>query len=278
MKHLLLTASTLFAHLVCHAQHKDTFEVYFQFNVSKLSKEAQAYIDRLVFKDTLIHGDKLMVLGYADFVGGSSYNDTLSMLRATNVRNYLVQAGFDEKNIKLCVGKGKIDRADNTAKDGYAPDRKVQIIIDREAMAAKPPDPPRPEHKGRIDINKLKVGETFALYDIYFKLNKPELLPQSEPDLGKLLEFMSGNPTVQVQIEGHVCCMGPTEGVDSRYKGRNLSECRAEAIYNYLAEKGINKDRMKFIGLGNNNPIIKNELTEADKQKNRRVEVRILSK
>ncbi len=278
MKHILLIACILFSSLGSYAQHKDTFEVHFRFNVSKLDKEYQTYIDRLVAKDTLRHSDKLMVLGYADFVGGSNYNDTLSMLRATNVRNYLVQAGFDEQNIKLCVGKGKIDRANNTAKDGYAPDRKVQIIIDREAMAIKPPEPLQPEPKGKIDINKLKVGETFALYEIYFKLNKPELLPKSEPDLGKLLEFMSGNPTVQVQIEGHVCCMGPTEGVDSRYKGRNLSECRAEAIYNYLVEKGINKDRMKFVGLGNNDPIVKNELTEADKQKNRRVEVRILSK
>lgn len=275
MKHLFLSACILVSSFGGYAQHKDTFEVYFQFNVSKLGKEYQSYIDRLVAKDTLRHSDKLMVLGYADFVGGSSYNDTLSMLRATNVRNYLVQAGFDEKNIKLCTGKGKIDRANTTAKDGYAPDRKVQIIIDREAMAIQPPEP---ERKGKIDINKLKVGETFALHDIYFKLNKPELLPKSEADLLKLEEFMSGNPTVHVQIEGHVCCMGPEEGVDSRYKGRNLSECRAEAIYNHLIEKGISKDRMKFVGLGNNNPIVKNELTEADKQKNRRVEVRILSK
>ncbi|MCD6011074.1 MAG: OmpA family protein [Flavipsychrobacter sp.] len=278
MKKALLVTWLLLPSLEGYSQHKDTFEVHFQFNVSKLGKEAQAYIDRLIFKDTLIHGDKLMVLGYADFVGGSSYNDTLSLLRATSVRNYLVSSGFDEKNIKLCVGKGKIDRANASAKDGYAPDRKVQIIIDRVAMAQKPPEPPQPERKGKIDINRLKVGETFALYEIYFKLNKPELLPQSEADLGKLLEFMSGNPTVHVQIEGHVCCMGPTEGVDSKYKGRNLSECRAEAIYNYLAEKGISKERMKFVGLGNNNPIVKNELTEADKQKNRRVEIRILSK
>lgn len=265
---------------VCHlyGSSKDTFEVYFPFNVSKLSKESQAYIDRLVFKDTLLHGDKLMVLGYADFVGGNSYNDTLSMTRATNVRNYLVKSGFNENDIKLCVGKGKIDRANITKRDGYAPDRKVQIIIDRIAMAVPPPPPPEPERRGKIDISKLNVGETFALYDIYFKLNKPELLPQSEPDLGKLLEFMSGNPTVYVQIEGHVCCMGPTEGMDSRYQKRNLSECRAEAIYNYLVEKGINKERMKYVGLGNRNPLVANEVTEADKQKNRRVEVRILSK
>lgn len=50
-------------------------------------------------------------------------------------------------------------------------------------------------------------------------------------------------------------------------RGRNLSECRAEAIYNHLIEKGISKDRMKFVGLGNNNPIVKIELTEADKPK-----------
>lgn len=263
---------------VCgYAQHKDTFEVYFPFNVSKLDKKAETYIDDLVFKDKLLHKDKLIVLGYADYVGGSTYNDTLSLQRATAVRNYLMKAGFDEKDIKLCVGKGKIDRTNVSGKDGYAPDRKVQIIIDREAMAAKPPPPPPPVVDSN-DIPDLEVNQVFTLNNIFFKLNSPVLLDQSLPDLQRLFEFMKKHPRVRVQIEGHICCMGPTEGQDSRYKGKNLSECRAEAIYNYLAEKGISKDRMKFVGLGNNNPIVKNEVTEADKQKNRRVEIRILSK
>ncbi len=262
-----------------YGQSKDTFEVYFPFNVSKLSKETHGYIDKLIFNNKLLHSDKLIVLGYADFVGGSGYNDTLSKARATRVRNYLIASGFDEQNIKLCIGKGKIARQ-MTTKDGYAPDRKVQIIIDREAMKQVPPETTTDTFSfvPGGDWAKVKVNQVFLLNNIYFKLNQPVLLPTSEGDLQKLLDFLQRFPSVKIQVEGHVCCMGPTEGVDSKYKGRNLSECRAEAVYNYLAEKGISKERMKFVGLGNNNPIVRTEMTEADRQKNRRVEIRILSK
>jgi outer membrane protein OmpA-like peptidoglycan-associated protein len=282
MKNILLICYLLFSTFNGYSQSRDTFEVHFPLNISKLGKEEQAYIDRLVFKDQLLHGDKLIVLGYADFVGGSGYNDTLSLTRATNVRNYLVTTGFDEKDIKLCIGKGKIDRTNVKGNDGYAPDRKVQIIIDRVAMARKPPPgettPQAPGTDVQIDLSKLEVNQTFALNNIFFKLNSPVILDKSLPDLQRLLDFLHHYPTVHVQIEGHVCCMGAAEGTDSKYKGRNLSECRAEAIYNYLVEKGINKERLKYAGLANRNPVVQNEVTEEDRQKNRRVEIRILSK
>jgi outer membrane protein OmpA-like peptidoglycan-associated protein len=256
-----------------YGQSKDTFEVYFPLNVSKISKENEAYIDRLVFKDSLLHGDKLIVLGYTDYVGGTGYNDTLSMRRAKNVRNYLISEGLDQNDIKLCMGKGKIDRTNRSGKDGYAPDRKVQIIIDR---AVRTPQPE--EHPGGLDIHYLKVDQTIALNNIFFKLNSPVLLDKSQPDLTLLLNFMKQNPNVTIRIEGHVCCMGPVEGVDSKNKDGYLSEERAQAIYQYLADKGIDKQRMTFKGLGNRNPIVKTEVTESDRAKNRRVEIRIMSK
>jgi outer membrane protein OmpA-like peptidoglycan-associated protein len=280
MKNILLTCCILSSSICGYGQTKDTFNVYFPFNIANITKESAANIDKLIFKDRLIHGDKLIVLGYADYVGGSSYNDTLSMTRAKNVRDYLITTGFDDNDIKLCIGKGKIDRTNVSGKEGYAPDRKVQIIIDRVAMAVKPPDTPArgADQDEKIDFKHLKVNQTFTLKNIFFKLNSPVLLDKSLPDLNNLLNILKENPTINIQIEGHVCCMGPTEGADSKYQHRNLSECRAEAIYNYLVEKGINKERLKYIGLGNRNPIVRNEVTEEDKMKNRRVEIRILSK
>ena len=84
--------------------------------------------------------------------------------------------------------------------------------------------------------------------------------------------------SVTIQVEGHVCCMGPEEGIESSYKGQPLSALRAKAIRRYLIDKGVDSVRVKAIGLANRNPIVKYEVTEEDKQKNRRVEIRILSK
>jgi len=280
MKNSLLIFFALLFAVPGYCQTKDTFEVYFPFNIPKISKEAEAYIDKLIFNDTLIHGDKLVILGYADYVGGSKHNDTLSRERAKNVRDYLVAAGFDTKDIRLCIGKGKIERANIKGREGFAPDRKVQIIIDLTAPVSAPPATvAAPLPKQKIDIKQLKVNQAFALNNIIFQPGLPVLLPESFPDLERLLTFLKENKSVTIRIEGHVCCLGIEEGKDMPYGASGyLSECRAKAICSYLVSKGIDTARMKAIGLGNINPIVKNELTEEDRIKNRRVEIRITSK
>ncbi len=284
MKNLLLFSCLLFSALQGRSQGRDTFEIYFPFNSAMISKEAEDHIDHLIFKDTLIHGDKLMVLGYADYVGGNKHNDSLSILRANAVRNYLIKYGFDKEDISLCAGKGKIDRKNVAGKDGYAPDRKVQIVI-VHTQAAPPPILPPParqspaaKSKPKIDINKLKVNQAFALNNLFFAPGIDFLLPESDPDLVFLVGFMRENPKVTVRIEGHVCCLGSQVGIDARYKDGYLSAYRAKAIFDYLAQNGIDTARMKTIGLGNNDPVVKEEVTEEDRCKNRRVEIRIMSK
>jgi outer membrane protein OmpA-like peptidoglycan-associated protein len=276
MKQMLVIFLMLNAYLA-HSQSKDTFDVYFPFNKPGLTKEATDYIDQLVFKDTLIHGNKLMIVGYADFVGGNAHNDTLSRLRAKNVKDYLASMGFDKDDITLCVGKGKIDRKNMGGKNGYAADRKVEIIIER--TAAPPPKlkgNPKPAEK--VDIGKLAVNQSFSMTNICFEPGSPILLPQSYPILKTLLGYMNQYPTLKIRIEGHVCCIGPNEG-DAPYQADvSLSEARAMTIQKYLVDKGVKGDRVKAIGLGNRNPVVPEELTEEDRVKNRRVEIRILSK
>jgi outer membrane protein OmpA-like peptidoglycan-associated protein len=276
-RNLLLLLIACFA-FPAYGQHKDTFEVYFPFNNSKITKEAEDYIDRLIFNDTLIHGDKLMVLGYADYVGGNKHNDSLSVMRANTVRNYLIKYGFDKEDISLCVGKGKIDRKNIAEKNGYAPDRKVQIVIVHAPTVRSSTPPPAAKSKPKIDISQLKVNQAFALNNLFFEPGMDFLLPESAPDLAILLGFLRDNPTVTVRIEGHICCLGSQDGHDARYKDGYLSAYRAKAIYNYLVKNGIDTYRMKTIGLGNNDPVVKNEVTEDDRRKNRRVEIRIMSK
>jgi outer membrane protein OmpA-like peptidoglycan-associated protein len=277
MKNILLIFCTLFSAIRGYSQAKDTFEVYFPFNVPKMTVEAEAYIDKLIFNDTLIHGNKLIVLGFADYVGGKGHNDTLSRLRANNIRDYLMKMGFAKNDITICIGKGKIERTNIKGREGFAPDRKVQIIIDRSAPAVvAAPVPPLPKQK--IDIKQLKVNQAFALNNINFQPGLPTLLPESFPDLEKLLTFLEENPSVKIRVEGHVCCLGAEEGKDMPYADGNLSQYRAMAIQRYLIDKGIIAGRVKAIGLGNVNPVVKDEVTEDDRIKNRRVEIRITSK
>jgi outer membrane protein OmpA-like peptidoglycan-associated protein len=299
MKSLLLLLCMLLYGSLGYSQGRDTFTVYFPLNDARINKEAARYIDELVFKDTLIHGDKLIIFGYTDYLGGRGHNDTLSRMRARNIQAYLGTMGFDKNDIRLCIGKGKIEELNAGGKEGNAINRKVQIIIDRtppptpinalavytrkpvktapklpaqplkEVAVVLPPLPP-----DRIEIDDVKVNETFALNKIYFAGGSPIILPESEGDLQALLSILNENPNVKIRIEGHVCCVGPIEGVDER----DLSYYRAVTIFNYLTDRGISKDRLAVAGLGNRNPVVKDEQTEEDRIKNRRVEIRVMSK
>ena len=58
-----------------------------------------------------------------------------------------------------------------------------------------------------------------------------------------------------------------------------LSETRAKAVADYLIEKGIPASRLKHKGFGNLKPLVPfPEKNESDRVKNRRVEIRIISK
>lgn len=291
MRKILLIFSLLHFMQHSYAQKGDTFQVYFSMNETKLSKQSADYIDHLIFNDKLIHGQKLIVLGYTDYVGDKAYNETLSATRAKNVQQYLVtSAGLEQKDIKLCMGKGKIDRA-NTGKDGYERDRKVQIIIDREYHAApvakivnsatpKPIPKPAPKKETPfIAAAAIKVDTTFRL-EILFENNSHNVLEESEPELKRLQDFMEHNKTVRIQIEGHICCMPPdihNDGPDVT-DGSPVSWSRAKAVYDYLIDNGIEKNRLKYLGLGSSGMLVYPEKNTEDQIKNRRVEIRILGK
>ena len=126
----------------------------------------------------------------------------------------------------------------------------------------------------------LEANETMTLKDILFEGGTDDLLPQSDPELEKLATFLLEHNKVKIQIEGHICCMLDSTKTD--YMGPDgkspLSEKRARKIYLYLISKGVYQGRLKFVGLGNTKPLISPELTDSDREANRRVEIRILSK
>ena len=55
----------------------------------------------------------------------------------------------------------------------------------------------------------------------------------------------------------------------------DLSRRRAESVRDYMVEKGIDADRIETRGAGPDEPIADND-TRAGKQKNRRIEFKVL--
>ncbi|TJZ62807.1 tetratricopeptide repeat protein [Sphingobacterium olei] len=120
-----------------------------------------------------------------------------------------------------------------------------------------------------ILLQPIKIGGTITLNNIYFDINKYELLSTSKSDLMLLLAFLKLNPDIIIEVSGH------TDNTGKKELNQKLSENRAIAVANYLFANGIAKNRITTLGLGDQKPIATNETNEG-KQLNRRTEIKIL--
>jgi outer membrane protein OmpA-like peptidoglycan-associated protein len=110
-----------------------------------------------------------------------------------------------------------------------------------------------------------------SFYDIYFLKAKAVILSKSENALDQIFVELINNPSLEILIIGH------TDNVGDGIALIELSNERARAVKNYLVNKGINPNRIQTSGMGAENPLYENT-TESGREKNRRVEIKILVK
>jgi len=134
------------------------------------------------------------------------------------------------------------------------------------------------EKATRPVVMPLRPAKTGAIVDIdnlYFVGNEPVLLEKSKPELPKILRFMQANPTMKIEIAGHI--NRPNAPPCSKTSADwLLSENRAKVVYNYLIENGIPTERISWKGYGNHEMVLPWAINEVDQAKNRRVELRVL--
>jgi outer membrane protein OmpA-like peptidoglycan-associated protein len=111
----------------------------------------------------------------------------------------------------------------------------------------------------------LEKGKKVILKGVNFEFNKSTLTNNSETILTMAYNALIANPGVQVEISGH------TDNVGSQKSNQVLSLERAQAVRNWLVQKGIASNRMKAVGKGQNEPVATNT-TDAGRAENRRIE------
>ena len=131
-----------------------------------------------------------------------------------------------------------------------------------------------PDRRGRLTFTfnpqyERVKDRIYTLQDVYFNTDKATLRESSYDALNDLLSAMQTNKAMRVEIAGH------TDDRASAEYNKDLSQRRAESVKAYLVENGIAKDRIRAKGYGESEPVASNE-TEEGRQKNRRVEVRVL--
>ena len=120
-----------------------------------------------------------------------------------------------------------------------------------------------------IELTPVQVGAEMNLYNIYFETDSFTILPESEPELMKLVEFLKTNPGLKVEIQGHTDNTGRTES------NQELSEQRAKSVAGYLTAHGIKSTRLSTAGYGEDRPVATNETPEG-RRMNRRTTIKVL--
>lgn len=120
-----------------------------------------------------------------------------------------------------------------------------------------------------IYLDPIKKGSKTVLNNLYFEFDKYELQEKSSTELDRIKLFLEGNPTINIGIAGH------TDNAGSENYNMELSINRAKSVYDYLTAVGVPKERLKYRGYGQKDPLAPND-SEENKQKNRRIEFVIL--
>jgi len=93
------------------------------------------------------------------------------------------------------------------------------------------------------------------------------LTPELRQYLDALAEYLRLNPQAEVRIVGHTDDFG-----GSLEETQRISEQRAQAVVEYLVQRGISRARLLASGMGARQPIADNR-TAAGRAQNRRVEI-----
>ncbi len=118
-----------------------------------------------------------------------------------------------------------------------------------------------------------RIGEGIKItFDsgILFDVNKADLQPAAQENLGKLSVILQKYSDTNILIEGH------TDSDGTEQYNLELSERRARSVSSYLGEHEVQLARMSIVGYGEAQPVAENTTVEG-KQANRRVEIAIMA-
>lgn len=102
--------------------------------------------------------------------------------------------------------------------------------------------------------------------NIFFDVDQWVLKKESFLELDRWVDFLNTNLEFSFEIDGH------TDNTGGDAYNQVLSEKRAQAVKDYLINRGIDEKRISVKGYGKTRPLATNE-TEEGRQKNRRVEI-----
>lgn len=233
---------------------QEKFDVFFEFDKAYPNSNSSKALDEWIKNNSSAEIYKME--GYCDTVDSKIYNLKLAERRIHSIENILKLNKIKVVNKLERIPFGEdFDFSLNQDEN-----RKVRIFYQipiTNSFSEK--------------VKNAKVGELLKLKGLNFYNMSDVVLPDSRPILDELLQIMKNNPTLIIEIQGHICC--------KEVEVEDISIKRAKAVYNFLLSNGISESRISYKGFASTRPIYPlPEKNEEERVANRRVEILILEK
>ena len=160
----------------------------------------------------------------------------------------------------VCIPTNK-DYAMNVSKEGF-------LFFSEHFSLSGIHEALNPYHRD-VPMSPIIAGQKTVLRNVFFEYNSFHLKDESRIELNKLVEFLSLNPEVIMEIGGHTDSTG-----DESYN-KKLSENRAKAVCKHLIDNQIDDKRLLYKGYGMSQPIDDNSTPEG-RARNRRTEMKVI--
>ncbi|MDP4222990.1 MAG: OmpA family protein, partial [Bacteroidota bacterium] len=99
-----------------------------------------------------------------------------------------------------------------------------------------------------VTILLTAIDKPIDLPNIFYDFAKWDLRPESMVSLDKLVETLTDNPNVTIELMSH------TDSRDTEEYNLDLSQKRAQSVVQYLIQKGIDPARLTAKGYGESTP------------------------
>ena len=268
-------------------EKSNKLSVYFPTNGYELDA---ASINTLELNIPILNVDSIYVYAFCDNRGSEAFNLALSEKRKVAVLTWLRNQptvnglpfminsqGFGELK-PINTNRNELDWKLNRRVDVIwmhrKPISKKEIVTIKSNGIQK--DSSKINLKEQIEKCK-KSGVSLVLPNINFIGGRDEFREESYESLRELLAIMKEQSDLKIEIQGHVCCTDGRDGPNILTGKGNLSEDRAKAVFDYLVRNGIAEKRMRYKGFAGMKKLVDPELSPSDQQKNRRVEIQVLS-
>lgn len=203
---------------------------------------------------------------------GGYYNAYHGRISHVDAGGYAIEGGF---NYDFCflprgMGLGLFIRRDSANIDAATDSSKnlkylVAGLSLRHRFLPPPPAPP-----AAVVVQAappaVPISKKIVLRGVNFDFDKATLRPDAIPILDEAARTLKAEPSLMVSVEGH------TDSRGTEPYNQSLSERRATTVRNYLADHGVDRNRLTVVGHGELQPVASNDSDDGRAQ-NRRVEL-----